>query len=592
MGALFSVEVLGAFLVCFSTLMIFSFLYQDNPFYKFAEHVFVGVSTGYGVVLVWFQILRPNLINRLLPPVDAVRQQLFRAGQLAPEAYPDHPVSLLERLAHGQFIYYVFLALGILMLFKISRKLHWLSRWPLAYVIGAFAGIQIIQAAQGALVPQLEATMKDFSGKETVVTAMESAGVLPQGEMGARRQAQVDWIADWLQALGEDSSRAAAAGLAWQGELEQRLNGLAGLSDIEAPESRVREGFKAMRVGQAAVVGADAEFERLLCAGLGGMPVEESLPAPGQLPTTELAPWQDRLVLVATRVWLESPAGRAGLLEACGRYLDLAPAVAAEALAFPAGRPPLVQLLKSEGFPAERQPDWSLPVTRRLADSLLSEVNPRPVLLGEWKAEQVRNLLARLAPLDGGYRSELQAQLAIFAGLPDSARRAADAAFLSYWRAGVLRELRLLRQGWLRHTIALHTSPDRVTPYTRLQLDAFRRDPAGFLEPYGVTGSPTQMRVNMLVEILSNLLVVIGVCAGVFYFFFSKKHTGALGVVSKVGIAFLMMSFGASFGYTVMGRISLAIGRFQDLLAWPVMAGTALLVLIVALYLESRRARV
>jgi Kef-type K+ transport system membrane component KefB len=100
------------------------------------------------------------------------------------------------------------------------------------------------------------------------------------------------------------------------------------------------------------------------------------------------------------------------------------------------------------------------------------------------------------------------------------------------------------------------------------------------------------MRVNMLVEILSNLLVVIGVCAGVFYFFFSKKHTGALGVVSKVGIAFLMMSFGASFGYTVMGRISLAIGRFQDLLAWPVMAGTALLVLIVALYLESRRARV
>jgi hypothetical protein len=100
-----------------------------------------------------------------------------------------------------------------------------------------------------------------------------------------------------------------------------------------------------------------------------------------------------------------------------------------------------------------------------------------------------------------------------------------------------------------------------------------------------------KVRTGMAVEILSNLLVLVGVCAGIFYFFFSKKHTGALGVVSKVGIAFLMMSFGASFGYTVMGRISLAIGRFQDLLAWPWMAGTALIVLVVALAVESRRAR-
>ena len=34
---------LGAFL----TLCTFSFLYKDNPFYKFAEHLVVGVSAGY-----------------------------------------------------------------------------------------------------------------------------------------------------------------------------------------------------------------------------------------------------------------------------------------------------------------------------------------------------------------------------------------------------------------------------------------------------------------------------------------------------------------------------------------------------------------
>ena len=36
--------------------------------------------------------------------------------------------------------------------------------------------------------------------------------------------------------------------------------------------------------------------------------------------------------------------------------------------------------------------------------------------------------------------------------------------------------------------------------------------------------------------------------------------------VSRVGIWFLMIAFGASFGYTVMGRLSLLIGRVQFLL--------------------------
>ena len=50
------------------------------------------------------------------------------------------------------------------------------------------------------------------------------------------------------------------------------------------------------------------------------------------------------------------------------------------------------------------------------------------------------------------------------------------------------------------------------------------------------------------------------------YFFFSKPHEGKIGTVSKVGIYFLMVSFGASFGFAVMGRISLLIGRFNDLI--------------------------
>ena len=44
------------------------------------------------------------------------------------------------------------------------------------------------------------------------------------------------------------------------------------------------------------------------------------------------------------------------------------------------------------------------------------------------------------------------------------------------------------------------------------------------------------------------------------------RHKGVIGKVSKIGIYFLMIKFGASFGFAVMGRISLLIGRFEDLI--------------------------
>jgi hypothetical protein len=49
------------------------------------------------------------------------------------------------------------------------------------------------------------------------------------------------------------------------------------------------------------------------------------------------------------------------------------------------------------------------------------------------------------------------------------------------------------------------------------------------------------------------------------YFYFSAEQKGALRVTSKIGTTFLMIGFGATFGYNVMGRISLLIGRFQFL---------------------------
>jgi hypothetical protein len=65
---------------------------------------------------------------------------------------------------------------------------------------------------------------------------------------------------------------------------------------------------------------------------------------------------------------------------------------------------------------------------------------------------------------------------------------------------------------------------------------------------------------------VGGLVVIIGTISTLAYFYFSKEHKGVLGFVAGIGIWFIMIAFGASFGYTVMGRVSLLIGRAQFLL--------------------------
>jgi hypothetical protein len=61
-------------------------------------------------------------------------------------------------------------------------------------------------------------------------------------------------------------------------------------------------------------------------------------------------------------------------------------------------------------------------------------------------------------------------------------------------------------------------------------------------------------------------VIFIGVVSTVIYFYFSREHKGILKPVSRLGIIFIMVGFGASFGYTIMARVSLLIGRIQFLL--------------------------
>ena len=135
---------LGALL----TLCIFSFLYKDNPFYRFAEHLFVGVSAGYYIILNFWTVIVPNLWEPLQ------RTMLGAAG-------PGGPQSLfLPRLGD----YRIFLAvpgiLGLLLFTRLFGKIGWMSRFALAVIIGVYAGIRTTGAAQADFVAQVEGSLK------------------------------------------------------------------------------------------------------------------------------------------------------------------------------------------------------------------------------------------------------------------------------------------------------------------------------------------------------------------------------------------------------------------------------------------------
>jgi hypothetical protein len=61
------------------------------------------------------------------------------------------------------------------------------------------------------------------------------------------------------------------------------------------------------------------------------------------------------------------------------------------------------------------------------------------------------------------------------------------------------------------------------------------------------------------------VLLTVATLSAMIYFFFSVEHKGLLGKTARIGIWFLMITFGASFGYTVMGRIALLAARLEFL---------------------------
>lgn len=138
---------LSIWLAALLTLFIFSFLYKDNPLYKFAEHLFVGVSAGYYIILNFWTVIVPNLWDPLSRSFAGQGVDATRTGFLAAGLGDYRGWLLIPGI------------LGVLLFTRLMGKIGWVSRWSLAVIIGVYAGIKTTGFAQGDFVEQLRGSM-------------------------------------------------------------------------------------------------------------------------------------------------------------------------------------------------------------------------------------------------------------------------------------------------------------------------------------------------------------------------------------------------------------------------------------------------
>lgn len=120
-------EIIGIWVAALFTLAIYSFLYKENPLYRLAEHLVVGISMGYSIVIAYTRVLLPRLIE----PLAAGENWLLLVPGL----------------------------LGILYITRFFPKIAWLSRYPIAFVMGTAMGVGFPLSMKALVLRQLEATM-------------------------------------------------------------------------------------------------------------------------------------------------------------------------------------------------------------------------------------------------------------------------------------------------------------------------------------------------------------------------------------------------------------------------------------------------
>ncbi|UCC61836.1 MAG: hypothetical protein JSV36_13700 [Anaerolineae bacterium] len=124
----------GPWLAFILTLMVFSYLLGDNPLFRIAQHLLVGLALGFAWIVAWHNVFLPRVIARI-----GTQDPAEIGYTLVP------------------------LVLGALLLLKSRGSGFKISSLPLAYLFGVGAAISLGGAIFGTLIPQVSATVRSLN---------------------------------------------------------------------------------------------------------------------------------------------------------------------------------------------------------------------------------------------------------------------------------------------------------------------------------------------------------------------------------------------------------------------------------------------
>lgn len=161
-----SIEVISAIIGFLLTVMVFSYLIGDNPMFRIAVYLFIGVASGYAAAIVWHNVLVPRLFDQL----SGTPAQL--ALVIAP------------------------LILSFSLWAKLSPRISWVGNFAMAVLVGVGAATAVGGALTGTLIPQTEAAMESSfnfasipSLAEGLVMLTGTVVTLAYFQFGAKRTA-------------------------------------------------------------------------------------------------------------------------------------------------------------------------------------------------------------------------------------------------------------------------------------------------------------------------------------------------------------------------------------------------------------------
>jgi hypothetical protein len=116
----------GTIIAAILTFMVWSYLLGDNPAFRIAEHLFVGIAVGYAVLVAWFSVMQPALLGSVAPQSPALA------------AVP--------------------LVLCLLLMAKVRPTWSGVGNIAVAFLVGVGAALAVGGALFGTLEPQVAAT--------------------------------------------------------------------------------------------------------------------------------------------------------------------------------------------------------------------------------------------------------------------------------------------------------------------------------------------------------------------------------------------------------------------------------------------------